>query len=163
DRELLREQLLLPETLYYKEGVSATVAVRRDPDHGHIFLSINGKTDASNDADMLTQVLAGHLPMLFHDAPKTACVVGLGSGVTLGSVLQYPVEHVDSVEISPEVYDAARVFGEFNHGAVDDPRVSRLVEDGRNHLLLTNRTYDVIASEPSNPWISGIGALFTKQ
>ncbi|MBI1851737.1 MAG: fused MFS/spermidine synthase [Planctomycetes bacterium] len=163
DHELLRTQLLLPFTEYYKEGVSATVAVRRDPDHGHIFLSINGKTDASNDADMLTQVLAGHLPMLFHGSAKDVCVVGLGSGVTLGSVLQYPVERVDSVEISPEVYEGAKVFANDNHHALDDPRVRQLVEDGRNHLNLTNRTYDVIASEPSNPWISGIGALFTRQ
>jgi spermidine synthase/tetratricopeptide (TPR) repeat protein len=161
DRQALRELLLLPDILFKKEGVSATVGVKRDPESGRLYLAINGKTDASNDVDMLTQVLSGHLPMLFHGSAKNVCVVGLGSAVTLGSVLRYPVDHVDSIEISPEVYEAARYFAEDNYHALDDARVSPIVEDGRNHLALTAKRYDVIISEPSNPWISGIGALFT--
>ncbi len=163
NHQILREMLLMSDTIFKEEGVTATVAVRRDANRGKLFLSVNGKTDASTDLDMITQILSGHLPLLFHSGAKDVCVVGLGSGVTLGAVLQHPVERVDSIEISPEVYNAARKFAEANHGALDDPRVSPIVEDGRNHLVLTNRMYDVIISEPSNPWISGIGALFTEE
>src|SRR5207249_3644231 len=125
-------------------------------------LAVDGKVDATSGADMLTQRLLGHLPLLLHPAPRRACVIGLGSGVTVGSVLAHPVRQVDAVEISPEVVEAARLFGRFNRAALDDPRLRLRVADGRNHLLLTDRRYDVIVSEPSNPWMAGVSSLFTR-
>ena len=147
--------------LFYKEGMHTTVTTELSID-GNIFLRVNGKTDASLAMDMRTQLLSGYLPMFFSKNPESVLVVGQGSGVTLGAVEQFPAKDIDLVEISPTVIEGSRFFDPFNHHALDDPRVRVILEDGRNHITLTEKQYDVIISEPSNPWISGIGALFTR-
>ncbi len=83
-------------------------------------------------------------------------VIGLGSGMTLGAVEQHPVKAVDVVEIEAAVVEANQHFRQFTGNSLDDERVNLIVADGRNHLVLTNRQYDVIISEPSNPWIAGM-------
>ncbi len=156
------EALLKAGTLlYYREGAAATVSVKRLT--GTTTLAVDGKTDASNRGDMLTQKLVAHLPLLLHDNPREVAVVGLGSGVTVGAALTHPVAGVDVIEISPEVVDASRLFIEENRHALADPRTHLLVGDGRSHLQLSRRKYDVIVSEPSNPWIAGVAALFTRE
>ncbi len=146
--------------LFYKEGVHTTVTTELSVS-GNIFLKVNGKTDASLALDMRTQLLSGYLPMFFHANPKSALVIGQGSGITLGAVEQFPVESIDLVEISSTVIEGSRFFSPFNHHALDDNRVNLILEDGRNHVALSGKKYDVIVSEPSNPWISGVGVLFT--
>ncbi len=147
---------------YYKEGAAGTVTVRDLA--GTRSLAIDGKVDASNAGDMLTQRLLGLLPMLLHRNPQEICVIGLGSGVTLGSALATgTVRHADVVEISPEVVEASRFFDRENGQALQAPGVRLIVGDGRSHLKLTSRQYDVIVSEPSNPWMAGVAALFTRE
>lgn len=148
--------------LFEKEGVSAYVSVREDAT-GNISLQINGKTDASTGADMENQILLGQLPMLLHPDPKQVAIVGMGSGITLGSVLSHTIEHVDAIEIEPAVVDAAKYFAEFSNNATADRRVKLVVADGRNFLMSAGNQYDVISSEPSNPWLSGSSKLFTKE
>jgi spermidine synthase len=161
-RNVPLEPLLKAGTLlYYREGAGATVSVKRLT--GTTTLAVDGKTDASNRSDMLTQKIVAHLPLLLHDRPRDVAVIGLGSGVTVGAALQHPVDRVDVVEISPEVVEASQFFVEENRGALADPRTRLIVADGRSHLLLAERKYDVIISEPSNPWIAGVAALFTRE
>ena len=147
--------------LYYREGASATVSVKQLT--GTTTLAVDGKVDASNRSDMLTQKLIAHLPLLLHDAPKDVAIVGLGSGVTLGAALRHPIAHADVVELSAEVVEASAFFADDNGEALRDPRTRLLVGDGRSHVLLADRQYDVIVSEPSNPWIAGVAALFTRE
>jgi spermidine synthase len=90
-------------------------------------------------------------------------VIGLGSGMTLGAVEKHPVKAVDVVEIEAAVVEASQYFREFTGDVLNDPRVNLIVADGRNHLALTSRQYDVIISEPSNPWVSGMANLFTRE
>ena len=146
---------------YYREGATATVSVRQAA--GTTSLAIDGKVDASNSGDMLTQRLLAHVPLLLHPAPKTVAVLGLGSGVTLGSALTHPVDRVDVLEISPEVVEAARFFDPENGSALRDPRARVVLGDGRTHILLGHQQYDTIISEPSNPWMAGIASLFTRE
>lgn len=150
------------ELLFHKEGAIATVAVRRvGAEH---WLSLDGKVDASDGgADMLTQKLLAHLPLLIADSPRHIGILGLGSGVTVGAALKHPVQEVEVLEISPEVVQASRFFEHVNERALQDPRVRLILGDGRKHLLLTTRAYDVFISEPSNPWMAGMGALFTRE
>ena len=157
----IRTALTAGELLYYREGASGTVAVRRVG--GTTSLSIDGKVDASNAGDMLTQRLLAHVPMLLHPDPKRVAILGLGSGVTLDSALTHPVEHADVLEISPQVVEAVSYFDDENHRAIGDPRTRMILGDGRTHLLLTSQQYDVIVSEPSNPWMAGIASLFTQE
>jgi spermidine synthase len=112
---------------------------------------------------MLTQRMLAHVPLLLHPAPKQAAILGLGSGVTLGSALTHPLERAVVLEISPEVVQASAHFERENHRALADPRTRLIVGDGRTHLLRTAERYDVIVSEPSNPWMAGIASLFTRE
>jgi spermidine synthase len=91
-------------------------------------------------------------------------VIGLGSGMTTGAIACHPeVQRIDSVEISRAVMEAATLFSAKNYDILNNSRVRHVRADGRNHLLLTTRTYDLIVSEPSDPWLAGVGSLFTHE
>ena len=152
--------------LYYKEGLTATVSVVERPSLAmvpHLALAVDGKVEASTALDMPTQVLSAHLPLLIHHQPQKVMVIGLASGVTAGSVTQYPVAEITVVEIEPAVIEASHFFDEVNHRPLDDPRVRLIVDDARNYLLATDEKFDIIISEPSNPWMSGPAKLFTHE
>jgi spermidine synthase len=129
----------------------------------------NGKPDASAlvDAvryapDQVTQLTAGAIPLMLHPAPRTVANIGLGSGITGATILGDPrVEHLDTIEIEPKVVDLARHFERFNRRVYDDPRSSIHIEDAKSFFASAGRTYDVIVSEPSNPWVSGVAGLFS--
>lgn len=157
----LETQLKAGELLFYEEGAAATVSVKRLT--GTTTLAVDGKTDASNRGDMLTQKLIAHLPLLLHDSPKDVFIIGLGSGMTAGAALAHPIARADVIEISPEVVKASAFFTNENLDALANPRTNLIVGDGRSHLALSSRKYDVIVSEPSNPWIAGVSSLFTKE
>lgn len=146
---------------FYQDDVFASVMVGTQGERSR-FLRINGKVDGSNGEDSDTQVLAAHLGVLLHERPvKRVLVVGVGAGITLGSILTHPIEHLDVVEISPAVIDAARLFAEDNRHALDDPRCHVHIEDARTFLTLAREPYDLIVSVPSNPWVSGVAGLFS--
>ena len=159
----------LNQVLLYEEGVHAPVAVVKSGDTGEIAMRISGKVEASlapdggYNNDLPHQIMAGHLPMILHPEPRDVLTLGLGGGITLGTLTLYPeVRSIDSLEISPEVVAAARdYFGSANRGALDSEMVRNVIGDGRNHIEYTTQRFDVITSVPSNPWIAGIGNLFT--
>jgi spermidine synthase len=155
------------EIRYYRDGEAASVGVFGVRGTDMQAMRINGKVDASSGSqslDMPTQLLSGHLPMLAGNGARKILNLGLGSGITLGAMAVYPgVERVTCLEISPEVYEAARFFGPSNHRFFENPKVLSIVGDGRNHLQHTSDRYDIISSEPSNFWIAGLGNLFTTE
>ncbi len=156
------------EAVFYREGLNASVLVEEVPNTSpgalrKLILKINGKVDATSHGDIKTQLLLGHLPMILHPNPRRVLVIGFGSGMTTGAVLQYPVESVDVVEIEPAVIAAGRFFGASNRHALKDRRLHVHLEDARTYLFLNREKYDVIISEPSNPWIAGIGNLYTEE
>jgi spermidine synthase len=111
---------------------------------------------------MNTQTLVGLLPALAHPHPRRAFVVGFGSGVSVRALADVPdVERVDVAEIERAVLRASRFFDFVNRDVLADPKVHVIEDDARSALQLTREPYDIIASEPSNPWIAGVAALFT--
>jgi spermidine synthase/tetratricopeptide (TPR) repeat protein len=149
------------DLVFSEDGLNASVGVVRS--ENFLGLRINGKTDAST-GDQLTQMLLGHLGMLVHEAPKKVLIIGFGSGMTAFAVAQYPeVEQIDCVEIEPAVIHAASYLETLNHGVVRDPRLHIVVDDARSFLFTTRNQYDLIISEPSNPWIAGVATLFTDE
>ncbi len=152
------------KTLFYRDGVDATVAVQdiTTPMRQRI-LVINGKVDATTSGDMPTQKMVAHLPMLCHKGAEDVLVVGVGSGATIGGVLAYDVKHIDVVEISRDVIEASRQFETINGRYWEDPRVNVVWEDAKTYLQVTERKYDVIISEPTNPWIVGVAGVFSKE
>lgn len=148
--------------LYHKEGLTTTVTVK-EVAKGVRALYINGKPDASSLADLPSQELVAHIPLMFHPSPKDALVIGLASGISLGSAGLHSLDKIDCVEISPAMIEASRFFDNDNYHIMEDPRVNIIIADGRNHLLLSDQTYDVIISQPSNPYFAGVADLFTKE
>lgn len=164
------------EIIYFGEGVDLTVTVARTrvlptdssevakSKQQSLSLTVNGKTDASTHVrDVSTQLLLGHVPALLSPAARRVCIIGLGSGMTAGAVARYPqFERIDCIELSNEVIEGAKFFEPFSGFVLSrEPRLHLRRADGRNHLLLTPDKYDLIISEPSNPWIAGVGNLFT--
>ncbi len=151
--------------IFSSDGIAGFVAVLRRYDlfgNTDYSLLISGKGDASSDGDMATQTLSAHIPMIFHPNPKSVMVLGHASGITAGEALCYPIDRLDILEISRDVVEASRFFEPWNSNVLSNPKTNLIVQDGRAHLQLTNRRYDVIISEPSNPWMAGLAALFTR-
>jgi spermidine synthase len=147
------------ENFYFEEDANTTVLAYDNG--GERVLYVNGKPDASTSSDLDTQLLLAHLPMFLHPDARTLLVIGYGSGITAGSALRHPIEQVDVVELSRGVLNADVLFAEFNYQVLQDPRVRVQMDDAQSFLRAVPRSYDVIISEPSNPWITGIAGLFT--
>lgn len=163
-RLLARERKGL-EVVFYGDGIGGFTTVEKETTSlGTVEYAMynSGKADASSHGDRLTQTLSGHVPLLFHPNAEKVMVVGLASGMTPGEVLLYPVKRLDILEISDQVVKACRMFfTPWNNDCLNDPRTRLVVQDGRNHLALTREKYDVIISEPSNPWMAGLANLYT--
>ena len=149
--------------LFHRDDAVDSVVVLEEAGTRHRTLRINGKPDAGNGIDTETQVLLGQLGILLHprDVQKVL-VVGLGSGSTLGAVLTHPVAQVDAVELSPAVVEAAGFFDTENRHALADPRARIYLDDAKTFLATHGEDYDLVISEPSNPWTVGSSALFTR-
>jgi len=156
-----REQVANERMVFYQDGKSGSVAVTEVGQHR--ILRVNGKVDASTFNDMPTQLTLAHLPLLVHPAPREVFVLGLGSGVTAAATLAHPVERVDVVELEPAVVEASRFFASAQGRSLDDPRLRIIVGDGRSFLRAASPRYDVIVSEPSNPWVRGMAGLFSSE
>jgi predicted membrane-bound spermidine synthase len=160
--EFLAEVRARSNVKFYRDDVFASVLVG-EQDGDRRYLRINGKVDGSNGNDIDTQILAAHLGILTHPGKvKRVLLVGVGAGITAGSLLAHPIERLDVVEISPAVVDAVGLFAPDHHDAFKDPRCHVYIEDARTFLTLSQEPYDLIVSVPSNPWVSGVSGLFSR-
>ena len=158
------------EILYRRDGKTATVHLVKYPEA--VSLRTNGKSDGSinldrdgvRGTDEITMVLTGALPLALRPDVRTAAVIGIGTGLTTHTLLQsLEIERVDTVEIEAAMADAARGFMPRNAGAFADPRGTILIDDAKSFFSTRGSRYDVIVSEPSNPWVSGVSSLFTRE
>jgi spermidine synthase len=147
--------------LWYKEGPTATVSVRDD--WGIRSMAVNGRTNASDKDDMPTQVILGQLPPLVAPRAETALIVGYGSGVSVGSMLQSGITSLECVELEPAAIEAGEYFNHVNNQPLADPRLRLIIDDARTYLRVNPASYDMIVSEPSHPWVPGVANLFTRE
>lgn len=156
---------------FYRDGKTASVSFRVSP-NGFGTLATNGKPDASiqlqkdlpASPDEATMILAGALPIAYAPGATRVANIGLGSGQTAHTVLGNPrIEVVDTVEIEVEMFNASRNFKDAVWRVYEDPRSRIHIEDAKTYFSLNNRTYDIIISEPSNPWVSGVSSLFSRE
>lgn len=157
----VREAMARETVLLYREGLNGSVLVSRDTVSNSTVLRIGGKVDASEN-DMLTQVLSGLVPAALADSGARTLVIGQGSGLTLGAALAAGAGRTDLAELETAVIEGSRFFQRPGHDPLDDPRVRVIVEDGRTVLARGHEPYQLIVSEPSNPWLAGVNNLFTR-
>lgn len=125
---------------------------------------VNGKNDGNARGDASTQVGSGLISAALHPAPRHALVIGLGTGSTAGWLGRIPsIERVDAVELEPAILEVARRCNAVNAGVLTNPNVRVLLADGREVLLANRQEYDLIVSEPSNPYRAGIASLYTTE
>lgn len=129
-----------------------------------IAFAINGKADGNALLDAPTQIMLGILPAILHPHPQDALVVGLGTGETAGWLAQVSsIEHVDVAELEPAMRQVAQMCGSLNHQVLSNSKVRIIDNDARETLLTLSRQYDLIVSEPSNPYRAGISSLYTRE
>lgn len=156
--------------LLHEDGKTATVDVLDD--HGFRAIRTNGKTDAAimvdrsrpPTEDEMTMALLAMMPLTQMPQAKTAAVIGFGSGMSTDVMLRSPnIRRVDTIEIEPAMVEGARKFLPIVAGAFDDPRSHLVIDDAKSYFARGRTRYDIIVSEPSNPWVTGVASLFTEE
>jgi predicted membrane-bound spermidine synthase len=159
------------KVVYYRDGKTASIAVIEHQGQRRS-IRTNGKTDASLSLrqgdnpgfDEETMALAGALPLAMRPDAKTVANIGFGSGLTTHTLLGSPVvREVDTIEIERMMVEGARLFESRNRRAYEDPRSRIHIDDAKTFFAASGRRYDVIVSEPSNPWVSGVSTLFSEE
>jgi len=160
------------QILYHKDGKTASVDLIFYGSPPILSISTNGKPDASMmkdatqspTADEPTMILAAALPMIHSLQARSVAIIGMGSGLTSNSFLANPaIAEVDTIEIEPAMIEGAQGFRPRNERVYTDPRSHLHIEDAKTFFSTHSRQYDIIASEPSNPWVSGVANLFTDE
>jgi spermidine synthase len=140
--------------------------------NGRVTIATNGKPDAgiqmgpgAASPDEVTAVLAAAIPLSMHPHPARVANIGFGSGLTTHTLLTTGlVKRLDSIEIEPLMVEAARKgFGPRISNVFEDPRSHIVYEDAKTFFASTREPYDLIVSEPSNPWVSGVATLFSEE
>jgi predicted membrane-bound spermidine synthase len=156
--------------LFNRDGKTATVHLVKYAEatslrtNGKSDGSINLDRDGARGTDEITMVLTAALPLALKPESKSAAVIGIGTGLTTHTLLQsLGIERVDTVEIESAMAEASRGFMPRNSGAFADPRGTIVIDDAKTFFAARNRRYDLIVSEPSNPWVSGVSSLFTRE
>ena len=166
---------------FYKDGRTATITVSRVKSTGILSIATNGKTDASLSpvwyeqcdekkplapmvADAATQTLVPLVTLAHVPMARTAAIIGQGSGMSSHMLLANPdLKELVTLEIEPEMIAGSRIFYPANRRVFDDPRSKIVIDDAKSYFASEQRKYDLIISEPSNPWVSGVSGLFTTE
>lgn len=160
--------------LFHKDGKTATVAVFEigAPGSEMRMIATNGKIDAGlartlsqpSTADESTMVLLAGIPLSMRESFDHVGVIGFGSGMTTHTLMGHAkVGSVDTVEIEPAMVEGARHFGERVSRAYTDPRSNVIIDDAKAYFASVPKKYDLIISEPSNPWMGGVASLFSTE
>jgi predicted membrane-bound spermidine synthase len=153
---------------FYRDGKTATVSLMDF--HTERSIRTNGKSDGVVNMDLtgprfpdeITMMLTAALPLAYRPEATDVAIIGIGTGLTTHTMLSSKtVKSVETVEIEPAMTAAARGFAPLNRNAFVDPRGRIIYDDAKTFFSTWNRKYDVIISEPSNPWVSGVSSLFT--
>lgn len=150
------------KVLAYDEGPHCDVLVAQVGEDVH--LRVNGKVDASTNADdQVAQLGLGAVPMFLAPRAERVCIIGWGSGASASAVLRFPRTRVTCAEIEPAILRFAPFFRTVNDDAWANTHLELVADDGRSYLQGTRERFDLIVTEPSNPWISGVSNLFTRE
>jgi len=158
------------KVVQYEDGKTTTVSVTMHEtlyslrNNGKSDGSLNSAPDGDPTSDEVTMTLMGVLPIMMMPDARRAANIGFGTGLTAHALLASErLEVLDTIEIEPAVVRAARHFMPFNQRAFDDPRSRVHIEDAKTFFSSQQVRYDVIVSEPSNPWVSGVAGLFSTE
>jgi spermidine synthase len=143
------------------DGIESAIAITH---YDGVSFIVNGKSDGSALTDAATQVMGGLLGAALSPHVKRALVIGLGTGSTAGWLASLPeIERVDVAEIEPAISQVAQRCAAVNRNALNNPKLRVLHGDARELLSVLHDDYDVIFSEPSNPYRAGIASMYAQE
>jgi len=147
--------------IWEADGVECSVGLN---DFDGLAFIVNGKSDGNSLSDASTQIGSAIVGAMLHQDPRNVLVIGLGTGESAGWFAEFrDIERVDVVEFEPVIDEVARRCSAVNCDVLNHPRVRRIYDDGREYVFTTQNTYDIIFSEPSNPYRAGVAALYTQE
>jgi len=154
--------------MFYNDGKTASIALIKHPD-GSKSIRTNGKTDAKiapldkpYSADEVTMVMAAIVPLALKSDARRVANIGMGSGLTSHALLAaQSIDTLDTIEIEQEILIGAKEFGQRVKRSFSDPRSSIHIDDAKSFFSNHQKKYDIIVSEPSNPWMNGVASLFS--
>ena len=163
ERPEIIEKIASGKVLYRDEDISGSAMVYQMYD-GSINLNLSGHNEGGTHAgDMNGQIEEAMIPLLLHKSPRKVLLVGLGTGIALGVLLQSDeVEQIDVLEISSGAVKANHFFAPYNNNALKDKRVNIIIDDGRHYMANTKKKYDLVLNTPSYSWVSGTANIFTQ-
>src|SRR5208337_1828329 len=128
-------------------------------------MTINGGGEAdTSSAARLQFILKAHLPLLLHPDPKDVAVVGLGLGITLSATNRNPkVQNIEVIELTHEMVKAQSYLEDVSGGVLHSPKVHVRIDDGRNFMAMSDRSFDMITADPVHPRNTGVGYLYTTE
>ncbi|HEY8278517.1 MAG TPA: fused MFS/spermidine synthase [Bdellovibrionota bacterium] len=150
----------------YKDDAHGTISIHEHvSEPGERWFRIDGKTDGNRHGDVATVRLLDYFPQLFGDKFENVLTIGLGTGESANLTHDIPgMKHSKVIELSPSIIEFSRKhFPENSFYVWNDPRIQVINRDGREYLLHTREKFDLIMSEPSNPWVNGVSSLFTRE
>jgi spermidine synthase len=148
------------ELVWKADDAQTTVSIQSTG--ADLVMYVDGQHQANTTPLMVAyHRLLGTVPVAVHPDPRSALVIGLGGGVSPGSMSRTPDIDLTVVELSAEVVAGARLLGQVNYDVVDRSNVDIRVDDGRNHLLLTDERYDIITADVIQPTHANAGKLWS--
>ena len=151
------------QVIYHGEGVAHNVDIFKSGDI--TTMTINGGGEADNSYPARRQfLLKAHLPLLLHPDPKDVAVVGLGLGITLSATNRNPkVQNIEVIELTREMVEAQRYVEDISGGVLRSSKVHLRIDDGRNFMAMSDRSFDMITADPIHPRNTGVGYLYTQE
>lgn len=157
------------KSLFHADGKTASIDLVQDY-AGSVAILTNGKPDAAIEMaagkpaseDEVTMVLAAVVPLAMRPQAHLAANIGMGSGLTTATILgSSRLERVDTIEIEAKMVEAAAGFRPRTDRVYTDPRSHIVIDDAKTYFTAQRQRYDIIVSEPSNPWVNGVAGLFS--
>jgi spermidine synthase len=159
-------QLKKNQVVDIKDDPHATISIVKNRSIKKYFFVNNGKLDGgTSEGDMATNKILTYLPFLIRQDYEDVLTIGLGTGTTANETIIYPLLKSHKVlELSAAMIQyAQKYFYLLSQNLWTDPRFSIINRDGREYLLHSTQKFDLILTEPSNPWVDGVSSLFTKE
>jgi spermidine synthase len=152
------------QVIYHGEGIAHNVDIVRTPEDVTIMM-VNGTLEADTTFSQRRHfILKGHLPLLLHGNPQSVAVIGLGLGITLSATNRNPAVHsIEVIELTREMVKAQRYLENISGGVLRSPKIHVRIDDGRNFMAMSDRSFDMITADPIHPRVTGVGYLYTRE
>ena len=166
-QEVIRDRNELEDAIRFRnrvvrweaDGLESSVSLQA---RNGLSFYLNGKSDGHARHDAPTQVMSGIIGAVLNPESRRSLVIGLGTGSSAGWLAEMPgMKRVDVVELEPAILGVARACEPVNRSVLKNPKVNVIIGDAREVLVTSRDRYDLVLSEPSNPYRAGISSLFS--